>query len=247
MTPSSPFRSVSSTASVGSAVILGSTIESDSRVCSRSPVFTTWLSTEMNLRSRQTVTSMLLIRQELECVDQIVTYSMWWSLCSEDRAILCDQDSVRVPPVVLTTTRSAPRVALLIIIIATFRVARLTLPTEKTLVGGCRARNASVTLACVSFHFIFCCFLLAFLFIYFPFFLVQTVNFWHSAEFTVLVRLRGALLCVQCDNCIDTSFDSTRCLHADGLQSHTSNGLSHAFMRVIRQTKQEGNSTLISP
>ena len=151
MTPSSPLRNVSSNRFRRSAVNLGSTIESDFRVCSRSPVFTTWLSTDMNLRSHQTVTSMLLIRQGLECVDEIVTYSMWWSLCSEDRAILCDQDSVRVPPVVLAATRSAPRVALLIIF-ATFRVARLTLPTEKTLVGGCRARNASVTLACVSFH-----------------------------------------------------------------------------------------------
>ena len=59
--------------------------------------------------------------------------------------------------------------------VVTFRVARLTLQTPKHwLVGVANDRNASVTLACVSLHFIFLFFfLLAFLFIlFFSFFLI---------------------------------------------------------------------------
>ena len=56
--------------------------------------------------------------------------------------------------------------------VASFGVARVTLPTRKILVGRCR--DASVTLACVSFHFVlFLFFLLAFLFIIFLFFLTR--------------------------------------------------------------------------
>ena len=52
---------------------------------------------------------------------------------------------------------------------------------------------------------------------------VLAENYNRFQQFSpVLVRLPGVLICVQCDNCIDTSFDSARCLHADGLQSHTS-------------------------
>ena len=57
-------------------------------------------------------------------------------------------------------------------VIATFRVTRLSLQTRKLwLVGVATDRDASVTLACVSFHFIVSCFffLLAFLHIFLSF------------------------------------------------------------------------------
>ena len=60
------------------------------------------------------------------------------------------------------------------LVIATFQVARLTLQSRTLwLVDVASDRNACVTLACVSFHFIcFCFFLLSFLFIiFFPVFL----------------------------------------------------------------------------
>ena len=48
-----------------------------------------------------------------------------------------------------------------ILVVATFRVARLTLRTRKLWLGGVATdRNASVTLACVSFHYMFPVFVL---------------------------------------------------------------------------------------
>ena len=52
----------------------------------------------------------LLLRRELECVDQVVACSVWRSVRSANfcfsavRAVLCDQDSLRISPVVLATT-----------------------------------------------------------------------------------------------------------------------------------------------
>ena len=131
------FTSSRTSAPGQSRLNLRSTVRSTTESFSKSPIFTaSWLSTDEppqlihHLQSASfletlshfhtTVTSHLLVRHELECVDESVAYSMWRSERSEDlcftavRGIQCDQDSVRIPAVVLAVTCSTPPVALLL-------------------------------------------------------------------------------------------------------------------------------------
>ena len=67
----------------------------------------------------RTVILRLLVRQELECVDQVVTYSMCRSISfMAVRTILYYQDSVRIPPSALAATWSTPSLALLLLDVA---------------------------------------------------------------------------------------------------------------------------------
>ena len=65
--------------------------------------------------------SICLVCQELECTHQVLAHTIRWSLGSKHlrfaavRAVLYNQDSVRVPPVVLAATRGTPPVALLLL------------------------------------------------------------------------------------------------------------------------------------
>ena len=70
------------------------------------------------------VTIFLLVCQDLERVDQVLTDSVWRRVCSkhfsrlEVRAVLYDQDSVQIPPVVPATTCRTPPVALLLLLLS---------------------------------------------------------------------------------------------------------------------------------
>ena len=69
------------------------------------------------------------------------------------------------------------------------------------------------------------------------------------SDFTVLVRLRDTAECAyaRCPNVMpihsDTTCESARCLHADGFQYHTSNGLRHATHARSRYHKTNSNSS----
>ena len=96
---------------------------SDTCVFSNSPILTSWLSTAMNFRSssiilgrhissrpstrtfHRTVAILMLIRQELDCVEQVVKNSVWCRARSKHfrfsavRATRYDQESVQIPPI----------------------------------------------------------------------------------------------------------------------------------------------------
>ena len=69
------------------------------------------------------VTFCLLVRQELQCVDQVVTYFVWRGMRPKHlriaaiRTILYDKDSVWIPPDVLASACSTPSVALLLLLL----------------------------------------------------------------------------------------------------------------------------------
>ena len=69
--------------------------------------------------SHGTVTILIIIRQGF---DQVVTCSLRWGVCPKDfcflavRAILYDQDSVLISPIVLAAARHAPPIALQLLV-----------------------------------------------------------------------------------------------------------------------------------
>ena len=94
----------------------------------QSPIFTaSWLSTVTNLRNSSVIFRLHRswkrhLLHELECVDKLVSCSLWRSTRSEDlcftvvRTILYDEDNDRISPVVLAATCSTPPIALFLLL-----------------------------------------------------------------------------------------------------------------------------------
>ena len=125
--PPSPFRGVNSTVprslACGKSSLLnsGSTMESDTKVACKSPIFYCLVTVDQLSRHlqpssffetlhqplRKTVTSQLLVRRELESVHEILAHALRWSMETKNcrlaavRAVLYNQDSVRLLPVAL--------------------------------------------------------------------------------------------------------------------------------------------------
>ena len=96
----------------------------------------------LNQHVHRTVTSHLLVCQELESADKILTHTLRRSMGPENlrraavRAVLRTQDAVRVPPVVLTTARRSPPTALLLLLLfGIFKRIMLTMRTHVTQCG----------------------------------------------------------------------------------------------------------------